>query len=456
MGRDIPSAFSWGVTDQMLVNPLTEPLSDVPLTVVGGRGPHGLALHLWLQDRGVTGGYCLVDNADDWLPLYGPTGPMQATGYLRSPRELDFSLGCPDRAMTRFVDEDGSSPLANVYSLQDAACETYNLSTTPQHRAPRLAFWRYANCVARRSGADAHVLKGEVVRLEPLAHPVQDRWRVHLRGGQSFETAVVVLATGLGPHLRIPLPWGSWWWHLPDANKTHALKLRCSDDLKGKRVVVAGSSNLATWETAVRAAEAGAKVTLLSRAPAPIEWQLPFPGGWFSAEPMAAFMALPAPKRLRILKKAHIPNTALPGLAARAEALGVRVLHHARVRYATPLWSGVQLQYRLVHEERAEYFDLLVAATGVSPRLKELPLLADAARAAKAPVVVGGPVRHRPILDDTGRWKNLPPLYPMGAHALMRAGFGANTLASATVYLPLTLPHILKRAGLAEKEMTYA
>lgn len=36
----------------------------------------------------------------------------------------------------------------------------------------------------------------------------------------------------------------------------------------------------------------------------------------------------------------------------------------------------------------------------------------------------------------------------MGAHALTRAGFAANTLASATVYLPLTLPHILKSAEL--------
>ena len=244
----------------------------IPLTVVGGRGPHGLALHLWLRDRGVTGGYCLVDRADDWLPLYGPSGPMQATGELRSPRDLDFSLGCDDRAMTRFVDEDGSSPLANVYSLQDAACERFNLSTTPAHRAPRSAFWRYANCVAQQSGADAHVLKGEVVRLEPLTHPVQDRWRVYLRTGQSFETAAVVLATGLAPHLRIPLPWQGWWQGLPEANKTHALKLRYPGELSGKRVVVAGSSNLATWETAVRAAEAGAKVTLLSRAPAPTEW----------------------------------------------------------------------------------------------------------------------------------------------------------------------------------------
>jgi hypothetical protein len=46
-------------------------------------------------------GYRLVDAADDWLPLYGPNGPMQAVGELRSPRELDFSLGRPARGNDR-------------------------------------------------------------------------------------------------------------------------------------------------------------------------------------------------------------------------------------------------------------------------------------------------------------------------------------------------------------------
>jgi hypothetical protein len=135
-------------------------------------------------------------------------------------------------------------------------------------------------------------------------------------------------------------------------------------------------------------------------------------------------------------------------MAARAAALGVRALHYARVQYATELWGGVQLQYKTTEGMHAERFDLVLAATGVSPRLKELPLIAEAARVRKAPVVVSGPARGRPILDEAGRWKNLPPLYPVGAHALTRAGFAANTLASATVYLPLTMPHILGDAGL--------
>ena len=422
-------------------------LPAVPLTVIGGRGPHGLALHLWMRDRGLNG-YRLVDAADDWLPLYGPSGPMQAAGHLRSPRELDFTLGRPEREMAAFVDEDGSKPLANVYSLHEAADEAFNLSTTPTQRAPRLSFWHYANYLAHESGADEHVLRAKVVRLEPLLSRDPEAWRVHLQDGSYFETRAVVLATGLGPHLRIPLPWQSWWRHLPEACRAHALTLRYSGDLRGKRVAVVGSSNLATWETAIRAAKQGARVTLLSRAHYPIEWQLPFAGRWFTHTYMSEFTQLPAEKRLRVLKKTHIPNTSLPGMAAEAQALGVRVLHYARVQYATPLWGGVQLQYKTVEGPQADHYDLLVAATGVSPRLKDLPLVADAARSCKAPVIVGGPVKNRPLLDETGRWKNLPPLYPMGAHALMRAGFAANTLASATTYLPLTMPHILRSAGI--------
>jgi hypothetical protein len=425
---------------------------DVPLTVIGGRGPHGLALHLWMQDRGL-GGYRLVDPAPHWLPLYGPSGPMQAVAHLRSPRELDFALGDEARAMTRFADDDGSYPLANVYSLSDAERRAFNEATTERDRAPRLAFWRYANALARRSGADAYHLAARVERLEPLT----DGWRVHLAGGRSFCTAAVIVASGLLPHLRIPKPWQVWWYHLPDEVKAHALRFDYARErLAGKRVAVLGSSNLATWEAAIRAAEEGAKVTLLSRALNPIEWQLPFPAHWFREAFVRTFMALPDPKRLKILKKTHIPNTALPGMARRAEALGVRIRHYARVQYATPLWGGVQVLYRTTAGEHAEHFDLLLAATGVLPQLKELACVADAARERRAPVVVGGPARHRPILDEEGRWKNLPPLYPMGAHALMRGGLAVNTLASATVYLPLLLPQIVERVGIAHTRLRAA
>lgn len=243
---------------------------DIPLTVVGGRGPHGLALHLLLRDRGVTG-YALVDPAPHWLPLYGPGGPMQATGRLRSPHELDFSFGYEARRMTRFR-EGAEFPLANVYSLKDAACDHFNESTTPAHRAPRATFWRYANCLAKTSGADAHVIQAGVTRLEP----VQNHWRVTLSNGDTFTTAVV-LATGLQLHLFVPRPWRVWWQHLPAGRAHHAFRLDYErSDLKGARVAVLGSSNIATWEAAIKLAEKGAKVTLLSRYFNPIERQLPF------------------------------------------------------------------------------------------------------------------------------------------------------------------------------------
>lgn len=81
-------------------------LEHVPITLIGGRGPHGLALHLWMRDRGLDGAYALVDPAPTWLPTYGDGGLARFTEWLRSPRELDFSLGDPERAMTAWCDAD--------------------------------------------------------------------------------------------------------------------------------------------------------------------------------------------------------------------------------------------------------------------------------------------------------------------------------------------------------------
>lgn len=418
---------------------------DIPMTVIGGRGPHGLALHLLMQERGLND-YALVDPATHWLPLYGPQGPMQATGFLRSPRELDFSLGQPQREMRAFVDEDGSRPLANVYSLKEATCDRFNESTSEVQRAPRAAFWRYANCVAKRSGADQKVIHSRVTKLEPY----QGGWQVQLSDASRFSTRVVLLASGLMPQLYLPQSWQVWWQHLPEERTHHAFRFDYRQDLKGSKVAVLGSSNISTWETAIKLAEAGARVTLLSRRYGPIERQLPFAPHWLESDFMAQFMALSWDKRKRLLKKPAIPNSSLPGMVARVETLGVRFVHHAHVQYACELWDGVQLQYKTPRGMQIELFDHLVAATGALPQARTLPYLTEAACRAKAPIIVGGVGRKRPILDDVGRWKNLPPLYPLGAHALMRAGHAANTLASATVYLPLTLPHILEDAGIVK------
>ncbi len=419
----------------------------VPIAVIGGRGPHGLALHLWMKDRGLEGAYALVDPAACWLPTYAPDGPMGTVRQLRSPRELDFALGDPTRAMTAWRDERGHAPLADVYGLDDAEDRSFNeLEATPTVRAARLDFWRYANDIAVRSGADAHVTHAAVRRLEPRG----DGWRLHLDRGGPLDARAVVLATGLAPHRYLPESWNAWWRHLPAGNAVHALGFRPDPDRLARReVAVLGSSNLAAWETAIACAEAGARVTLLCRKPSPVERQLPIPAWWLRRDGVGAFAARPAKERLRILRRTPIPRSAVPGSTARAHDLGVRVRFHARVRYATGLWGGVQVQYLLPGgHEVAERYDLVVAATGATARIRELPFLREAARAARAPVVVGGPARHAPILDARGRWKNLPALYPMGSHAFARVGYAAHTLASASVALPLTMPSILADAGL--------
>lgn len=419
-------------------------LPDIPITVIGGRGPHGLALHLWMRDRGLEGAYRLVDPAHDWLPLYDDAGLARFSDWLRSPRELDFAMGDPARAMTAWRDADGRRPLADAYGFDDVDDPHANAALAPERRVDRRAFLRYARAVALASGADTHVARAAVRRLVPL----DGRWRVELDDGRAYETRVVLLATGVAPHQRVPEPWQVWWRHLPPGRAELALLAdRCADRLRGRRLAVLGSSNVAAWEAATWAARAGAHVTLLCRRGAPIERQLPFDRAWFEPAFLRAFVRLDPRERQRRLKRTHGPKSTLPGTPAAAVEAGVEVRYDARVRFATELWGGVQVQWRDARGDRAERFDLVWAATGGDPRPRELPFLADAVGRGRGPVVVGGPARGLPVTDALGRWQQLPPMYPLGHLALARAGLAAATLASAGRYLPMILPDVLADAG---------
>ena len=386
-----------------------------------------------------------MDGSPHWLPTYRDDGPARATRHLRSPRELDFSLGDPARAMTAWRAAGGERPLADVYGLDDVDDPHANASVPASRRADRRAFWCYADDLARRSGADAHAITARVERLERVG----DGWIVHLDDGPTFTTRVVLLASGIVPHLRVPEPWLAWWRHLPPEVAMHALEtpLECGA-LRGRRIAVLGSSNATTWEIACAAAEEGARVTILCRRGAAIERQLPFETAWFRPAFVRTFMAMDAKARLRTLKKTHVPRSTLPGSAARAAALGVRVLPFARVRFATPLWGGVQVQWLQGERETAERFDAVWASTGAEPRPRALPYLAGAVGGGRGPVVIGGPARHLPVMDDAGRWKGLPPLYPLGHLALPRFGLAAQTLASPGQYLPTIMADVLADAGI--------
>jgi hypothetical protein len=246
----------------------------------------------------------------------------------------------------------------------------------------------------------------------------------------------------------VPDPWRIWWDRLPIDRVAHALRADASPErLKGRRLVVLGSSNAASWEAATAAARAGALVTLLCRRGAAVERQLPFDVAWFRAPFVRAFAGLPSHERMRRLKRTHVPRSTLPGSVAAARDAGVQVVFGARVRFATELWGGVQVQWRDEQGERAERFDLVWAATGGDPRPRAWPFLAGTVGGGRGPVVVGGPARHLPVMDAEGRWQQLPPLYPLGHLALPRAGLAAATLASCGCYLPAILPSVLADAG---------
>ncbi|MEM7736023.1 MAG: NAD(P)-binding domain-containing protein [Deinococcota bacterium] len=434
------------------------------LCVIGGRGPHGLAAHLYLQDRGFTD-YCLLDPASSWLPLYSPDG-IASVKHLRSPRELDFSLGDSRRSMANFVAEDGKRPLANVYSLQDVQQKNPREDHQPRQHAERSTFWQYANSLAEQSKAADYLIPEAAEQLEHDG----SHWHIKTSSGGRIRARAIILATGLLPHTQAPRSW--WWWqHLPAERKALALqpsvKNTALDDVAGKRVVVVGSSNLSAWETATHAAHRGAHVTLLARAQQPTVQTLPFESHWFTDAFIREFSQLPQSKRLRQLNH-YRPTSIMPVTLQDACDAGVDVHLGARVRSAVTdgrgvqllyAWSGCQLdattstpelcvtQQKARAGEHSIYADVIVAATGSALRLKELPLVQDAARTHRGPVLTQGPHKHLPILAQTplGTWKNLPSFFPMGAYARGLAGLGVNSLASATVYLPLVLEQLLAR-----------
>jgi hypothetical protein len=214
----------------------------------------------------------------------------------------------------------------------------------------------------------------------------------------------------------------------PPAARQRRARAACrrrAERLRGRRLAVLGSSNVATWEAATCAARLGAEVTLLCRRGAPIERQLPFDVAWFDQRAIHQFSLLDPRERLRRLKKTHVPKSTPPGSRAAAEDAGVRLVFDARVRAASELWGGVQVQWRDAGGERAERFDLVWASTGGDPRPRDLPFLRDAVGHGRGPVVVGGPARNLPVTDACGRWQQLPPLYPLGHLAFPRAGFAA-------------------------------
>ncbi|MEM6429943.1 MAG: NAD(P)-binding domain-containing protein, partial [Deinococcota bacterium] len=381
------------------------------LCIIGGRGPHGLAAHLYLQDRGFTD-YCLLDPASSWLPLYSPDG-IASVKHLRSPRELDFSLGDSRRSMANFVAEDGSRPLANVYSLQDMQQKHPRGDCWPRQHAERRVFWHYANALAEQSKAVDYLIPEAAQRLEHDG----SHWHITTSDGNCVRARAVILATGLLPHIQAPRSW--WWWqHLPAERKALALqpsaKNTALNNVAGKRVVVVGSSNLSAWETATHAAQLGAEVTLLVRAQQPTVQTLPFAAHWFTESFMREFCELPQAQRLRQLNR-YRPTSIMPVTLQDACAAGVEVRLGARVRSAVADGRGVQLLYawsgcqldlensrpercvtqQLAHAgEHSIYADIIVAATGAALRLKELSLVQDAARMHRGPVLTQGPHKH--------------------------------------------------------------
>lgn len=225
--------------------------------------------------------------------------------------------------------------------------------------------------------------------------PEAGGFRVTTAEGETLRSRSVALAVGVMPFVRIPEALHG----LPPELVSHSSHHGDLSGFRGRDVIVVGAGQ-AALETAALLAEAGARPTLLARAPR-VNWNtLPQPlergrmaalraphcglgtgwSSWLYAELPGAVRRLPGPTRARIARTALGPAGAW-WLRERVEGT-VPVRLGRQLVAAEPDGAGVRLTVTGVGGER-ETLETghVVAATGFAPELPRLGLLDPALRA---------------------------------------------------------------------------
>ncbi|MEY9968260.1 cation diffusion facilitator CzcD-associated flavoprotein CzcO [Streptacidiphilus sp. MAP12-16] len=258
-------------------------MSSKSTFVVVGAGPYGLATAAHLVDRGVPvrvfGGVM-----DSWHSR------MPSGMYLKStPEASDLSAPRPGSTLADFCRIEGVEPLDQL------------------HPIPVELFVRYGEWFQRRLLPE--VEPERVVRVEAAGQ--DSRFRVTLEGGEEFDAAGVVVASGLVGAAHVPqrllelVEKGPD----PDGPLSHSSQHAGFAAFAGRRVAVVGAGQSAL-ESAALLAESGALVTVLVRGPRVL---------WGSPPPAAR------PRPLRAVKPdsplgegwSHVTVSRLPGQVRR-------------------------------------------------------------------------------------------------------------------------------------------
>ncbi len=269
--------------------------------------------------------------------------------------------------------------------------------------------------------------------------------------GETLTAARVVLGAGLTHFRRYPAE------VTPGPQVTHTFDHHQLAPLAGKDVLILGAGSSAV-DTAVLAADAGAKVTLLARRPVIHYHDVPDPDNesWLSAitNPSSgigpgwrSFFCSKAPRLFRRLPeemRLHATRTHLgpaPGWFMRGTLEGkVKTLLGHQLTGSRIDGGQVVIEARDEHGAPvAVRADQVICATGYKPDLRSLPFLDAGLRVQIAHI------DHTPKLSDHFE-TSVPGLYAMGALAANTFGPLMRFMVGAEYVAPRLTAHLAKGA----------
>jgi cation diffusion facilitator CzcD-associated flavoprotein CzcO len=350
--------------------------SSVTQVAIIGAGPYGLSIAAHLRSRGVP--YRIFGTPVDTWRQHMPAGMT-----LKS----DAFASC-------LSDPDDKGTLA-------AYCAERDIPYHPTEIPVKIDdFTAYALDFQRRFVPD--VEDKQVISLEKSG----DGFSIKLDDGESLQANFVVGAVGITHFAQTPPELTS----LPAELATHASAHHDLSPFAGREVIVIGAGSSAV-DIATLLSEAGAKTSLVTRAPKVKFGSAATPGGrspwqrmrhpstglgpgwrsWLCENVPALFRFLPGDMRLMIIKR-HLGPFAAGVMKARFDA-GVSVSVNENIVRATEDGGRVRLVLRNENGTQREVVtDHIISATGYSPDVSRLTFFSDGLRSsirthAKMPVL---------------------------------------------------------------------
>lgn len=374
-------------------------------TVIVGAGPQALTvLARWLFERpSDLRRVAVVESAGEWMTAWRAGFARQCIDVLRSP-----GVHHPAPDDMAFVNTHGNWPTFETA----CAAALRSGSVGPLQRPTTAAFWRFCLQLIEQTELNDRLVPATVVGAVAVRGRCgTSSWKVELDDGSTIGARQVVWA-GNTRRRRVPagVQLGGAVQHSGDVD-LGAVGV-------GERIAVIGGGQSA-GQLALRAAQRGAAVTVVSRGPRRVA-DLDVDAGWLMEDHLAPFRATMDPaERRRVVERVQCGSmTSDLDLELRRSRVA-RVVGAGEVTARPDPDRGPVVGFAGVECE----VDRVWAATGSVPDLRVAPALAELA-ASGAPHIDGWPV-----LDDTLQW--LDGFYVVGALAALTLGPAAGNLGGA-------------------------